>query len=235
MYAGTVRKEHQIVDRPSKVLLADDHTMFREALARLLTLEGDIEVVGQSTVGEGAVALVGEVKPDLVLTQVELPIERAKEYLSELLRVSSRPRILIVTGYEDPRLVRELLGMGACAYLVKNSTLEELLGAIRAAVRPEAEDYVAVAGISRGAFEQMGKGNSDGLLSEREQEILLLAARGLSSRQAANRLHLAEGTVKRHLTNVYHKMGVASRSEAVREAISMGIFDAYDITRAEEE
>ncbi len=223
------------MDRPSRVLLADDHAMFREALARVLALEGDIEVVGQSTVGEGAVALVGEVKPDLVLTQVELPIERAKEYLSELLRTSSRPRILIVTRYEDPRLVRELLGMGACAYLVKNTTLEELLGAIRAAVRPEAETYVAVAGISRGAFEQMGKGDSEGLLSKREQEILLLVARGLSNRQIASSLYLSELTIKRHLANVYRRMGVASRSEAVREAISMGIFDAYDVTRAEEE
>ncbi len=223
------------MDKPSRVLLADDHTMFREALARQLALEGDIEVVGQSTVGEETVALVGKVKPDLVLAQVELPIERAKEYLSELLKSSSRPRILIVTRYEDPRLVRELLGMGACAYLVKNASLEELLGAIRAAVRPEAEDYVAIAGISRGAFEQMGKGDRESLLSGREQEILLLVARGLSSRQAANRLHLAEATVKRHLTNIYHKMGVASRGEAVREAVSMGIFDTHDITWGAEE
>ncbi len=217
------------------MLLADDHTMFRQALARLLASEGDIEVVGQSTVGEGAVALIGDAKPDLVLTQVELPIERAKKYLSELLRIPSRPRILIVTRYEDPRLVRELLGMGACAYLVKSASLGELLAAIRAGARPGAEAYVVVAGISRGAFEQMGKGDGECPLSKREQAVLLLTARGLGNRQVARRLYISEATVKRHLANIYNKMGVASRSEAMREALSMGILDARDITRGAEE
>ncbi len=224
------------MDRPFRVHLADNRTMFREALARLLVLEGDIDLVGQSSVGEGAVALVDEVKPDVVLTQVELPIERAKEYLSGLLKISSRPRVLVVTRYEDPRVVQELLEIGASAYLAKNASLEELLAAIRGVGRSEGEDYVTVAGISRATVERIWRGARGRLLlSDCEREVLLLAARGLSNYQAAHRLQVSEPTVKRHLTNIYHKMGVGSRGEAVREAISMGILDAHDITEGDEQ
>ncbi len=218
-----------MVEQPISVLLADTHVMMREALARLLASEGDIEIAGHTTVGAAALALARTTSPTVVVTQVEPPVEKAKEYISALLGFSFRPGVVVMTRYEDPHLVRELVGAGARAYLVKNASIEELLSAIRsAATHPEGEDApVVVAGMSRRAFERVGEGRM--LLSGREMQILLLAARGRSNRQIARELALSEATIKRNLTNVYRRMGVASRGEAVREALSMGIFNAHDI------
>ena len=150
-------------DRPTRVLLADDHTMFREGLAGLLTSYSGLEVVAEVPNDAQTLELVRELVPDVVIMQVQRPFERAKE------------------------------------------TLEE------------AED------------------GSGGLLSARELEILLLAARGLSNRRIASHLHLAEGTVKRHLANTYHKMGVRSRGEAARRALREEWITITDVTDEEEE
>ncbi len=131
------------VKRPIRVLLADDQTMFREGLASLLASRGAIEIVGEAPDGEGTIALAKERKPDVVVTQVEMPVERAKEYLSEMLKVSPESRVVIVTRYRNPRLVRELMGTGASAYLLKSASVEALIAAIRAAaVNPDEPNLV---------------------------------------------------------------------------------------------
>jgi DNA-binding NarL/FixJ family response regulator len=127
------------------------------------------------------------------------------------------PKVVIVTVFEDPHYVRELTRMGASAYVLKTASAEHLVAAIRAAVfDPRSEN--AVVGMPRSMLEGTEEG-AEGVLSARELEILLLAARGLSNERIASSLHLAEGTVKRHLANVYQKMGVSSRNEATREAL----------------
>jgi DNA-binding NarL/FixJ family response regulator len=214
---------------PIKVLLADNHTMFREGMARVLADYGGIEVVGQTDNDEGTVELARLRKPDVVLMQVQMPIPRAKENLLRMREISDpAPKVVIVTMIENPREVRELMELGASAYIVKSDSTEHLVAAVRAAILdPKSKNTVV--GMPLGMLE-VAKEESEGVLSARELEILLLAARGLSNRQIATRVHLAEGTVKRHLTNTYHKMGVGSRGEATRMALYEEWITIHDVT-----
>ena len=220
-------------DRLTTVLLADDHTMFREGLAALLTSYGGLEVVGETTNDQGAVALARELKPDVVIMQVQMPFEKAKEALDQMREVEPAPKVVIVTMFEDPAFVRDLLKLGASGYVLKSGSSRQLVGTVRAAVfAPEGGDVVV--GMPREMLEE-AEGGSEGVLSARELEILILAAQGLSNRQIAGRVHLAEGTVKRHLHNTYNKMEVGSRGEAVRKALHDEWITVSEITEDEEE
>ena len=200
---------------PIKVLLADDHTLFREGLAGLLAVYGGLEVLAEVPNDGAALTLAQEHKPDVVVMQVQMPFERAKEALLKMREISPPPKVVIVTMFEEPRYVRELMSLGASAYLIKSASVEHLIGAVRAAVfDPKGENVVV--GMPREMIEEARDG-SGGVLSAREMEILLLAARGLPNRQMASSLRLSESTVKRHLANIYLKMDVNSRGEAVRK------------------
>jgi DNA-binding NarL/FixJ family response regulator len=214
------------------VLLADDHTMFREGLAGLLSSYGGLEVVGETTNDEGAVALAREKKPDVVIMQVQMPFEKAREALERMRAVEPPPKVVIVTMFEDPDFLRDLLRLGASGYVLKSSSSRHLIAAVRAAVFDSMARNVVV-GMPREMLEE-AEGGADGVLSARELEILLLAARGLSNRQIATRIHITEGTVKRHLHNCYHKMEVGSRGEAVRAALLQEWITISDISEEEQ-
>ena len=219
--------------RPTTVLLADDHTMFREGLAALLTSYGGLEVVGETTNDQGAVTLARQTKPDVVIMQVQMPFEKAKEALDGMRALSPRPKVVIVTMFEDPALMRDFLRLGASGYVLKSGSSRQLIGTVRAAVfAPDGGNVVV--GMPREMLEE-AEGGSEGVLSARELEILLLAAQGLSNRQIAARVHLAEGTVKRHLHNTYTKMEVGSRGEAVRKALHDEWITISEITEREQE
>src|SRR5918997_5294547 len=220
--------------RKTTVLLADDHTLFREGLSRLLTsYGGGLEVVGTTTNDEGAVALAREKTPDVVIMQVQVPFSEAKEALDKMREVEPTPKVIIVTMFEDPRMMREFLKLGASGYVLKSSSATQLVGAIRAAAfAPETGSVVV--GMPRTLLEESEAG-TDGVLSVRELEILLLAARGLSNRQIADRVYLAEGTVKNHLSNTYNKMGVGSRGEAARKALAEDWITVREITEEDAE
>jgi DNA-binding NarL/FixJ family response regulator len=211
-----------------KILLADDHTMFRQSLARLLASYEDLEVVGETTNDEQAVALAREKRPDVVVMEVQVPLERAKDSLCRMLEISPPPKIVIATMFEDPHYMREMLDLGVSAYVVKTSSVEHLIGAICNAVfDPEGKNVVL--GMPREAFEN-AEGRLEGVLTGREMEILVLATRGFSNRQIASRLHLAEATVRRHLANVYRKLGVGSRGEAMLKALCEGWVTIRDVS-----
>jgi len=213
---------------PIKVLLADDHTMFREGLAGLLASYGGMEVVGSSPNGEEAVALAERTRPDVVIMQVQVPFEKARAILARMRAVRPPPKVVIVTMFESPRYLRELMSLGASAYIIKSASTRHLIGAVRAAVfDPKGENVVV--GMPRGMLEEAREG-SGGVLSARELEILLLAARGLSNHDISEKLYLAEATVRRHLANTYSKMEVSSRSEATRKALSEGWITVSDVT-----
>jgi DNA-binding NarL/FixJ family response regulator len=217
-----------------RVLLADDHTMFRQGLKELLSTDEGMRIVGEAENGKTAVVLADREEPDVVLLDVEMPGTSASETLEALLALSPAPKVLIVSMYDSPRLVRDLLGRGASGYLVKSATLEELLSAVRraATTSQDSRDKDVMLAVPRSVLERAG--NADGgRLSGREQEILLLAARGLSNRRISRSLHISEATVKRHLANVYEKMGVGSRGEASQKALSEGWITAGDLTRGE--
>ena len=217
---------------PIRVLLADDHTMFRQGLARILASYGGMEVVAEVPNDAEALKLARELSADVVIMQVQIPFERAIETLRAMRSFSDPPKVVIVTMFESPRYLRGLTGVGASAYLLKTSSSEHLVAAVRAAaLDPTSEN--AVVGMPR----QMLEGTKDGVegvLSARELEILLLTARGLSNHQIATSLHLSEATVKRHLANIYPKMGVGSRGEASREALLREWITIEQITAEDE-
>ena len=216
-----------------RVLLADDHTMFRQGLKEMLATGGDIEVVAEASNGGEALALAESTRPDVVILDVEMPVMGAAEVMDRLLEIS--PRVVILTMHDNPRLVREFLGRGASGYLSKSASIEGLLTAVRTAAEsplgPRQENVVLA--VPRDVLERVEKDFEDEP-SGRELEILLLAARGLSNRQIATTLTISEATVKRHLANLYAKMGVGSRGEATRKALSEGWITARDLTREAE-
>ena len=212
-----------------RVLLADDHTMFRQGIASVLADYDGMEIVGQADNDDGAVELARRTRPDVVLMQVQMPIFQAKENLRRMREVSDpAPKVVIVTMIEDPRHVRELMNLGASAYIVKSASAEHLVAAVRAAILDPKSEH-AVVGMPLGMLEAAQEG-SQGVLSARELEILLLAARGLSNRQIGASLHVTEGTVKRHLANTYEKMGVGSRGQATRKALYEEWITIQDVT-----
>ena len=217
---------------PIRVLLADDHTMFREGLVNILASYGGMEVVAEVPNDGEALKLSRELSPDVVIMQVQMPFERAKHTLEAMRSFPDPPKVVIVTMFESPRYVRGLTGVGASAYVLKTSSSEHLVAAIRAAVLdPKSEN--AVVGMPRSMLEGAEEG-VDSVLSARELEIVLLAARGLSNHQIASSLHLSEATVKRHLANIYPKMGVGSRGEAAREALMREWITIEELTAEDE-
>jgi DNA-binding NarL/FixJ family response regulator len=167
----------------------------------------------------------------VVLLDVEMPVMGAKQAMEIMLKNSPPPRVVIVTMYDDPRLVRELIGLGAVAYLVKSATMEELHTAVHTAANSPVgpgKDVIIVAPPK--AFRNPVE--ADGL-SERELEVMLMVARGMSNHQIAVSLQLSEATIKRHLANIYPRIGVSSRGEAVSKALSNRWITARDITGGE--
>jgi DNA-binding NarL/FixJ family response regulator len=222
-----------LADSRIRVLLADDHAMFRQGIREMLSTDEEIEVVGEAGDGREAVALAEELEPDVVLLDVEMPLMGAKQVMERMLENPPPLRVVIVTMHNDPRLVRELIGLGAVAYLVKSATMEELHTAVQTAANsPIGPDKDVVIVAPSKAFR--GPAEADGL-SERELEVLLMVARGMSNHQIAISLHLSEATVKRHLANIYPKIRVSSRGEAVRKALSREWISPRDITNGETE
>ncbi len=210
-------REDRDANAPIRVFLADDHTMFREGLAGVLAAYGSMEVVAEVPNDAEALRLARELAPDVVVMQVQIPFERSVETLSAMRSFPDPPKVVICTMFENPRYIRALTEVGASAYLLKTSSAEHLVAAVRAAVLdPEGGNVVVE--MPRAMLERT-EGGAGSALSARELEILLLAARGLSNGRIASLLHLSEATVKRHLANVYEKMDVGSRGEATREAL----------------
>jgi DNA-binding NarL/FixJ family response regulator len=204
--------ERRTTNEPIKVLLADDHTMFRKGLAGKLASYAGMQIVAEVPNDENALELARELSPDVVIMQVQMRFQRAKESLEAMRSFPDPPKVVIVTMFEPP-YIRELTGLGARAYLLKSSSADHLVAAV---LDPKSESVVV--GMPAGMLEGTGEG-SDGVLTARELEMLLLAARGLSNDRIASSLHISQSTVKRHLANVYPKMAVHSRGEASKEAL----------------
>jgi DNA-binding NarL/FixJ family response regulator len=214
----------------TRVHLADDHTMFREGLQAILSFQEGIEVVGSSTTGPEAAAQVGKTKPDVIVTQLDMQPKTAEEIIEGLREASPESRIVVLTLWDNLRYVQAVSRMAIDALMHKSSSAEELLTTIGVVSR-DPGGANAVISMPRGLLQRLGD-EPAGSLSERETEVLVLAARGLSNRHIAKELHLAEATVKRHLANIYEKVGVRSRNDAVRTAIAEQWIGLHEITRA---
>jgi DNA-binding NarL/FixJ family response regulator len=199
-----------------RVVVVDDHTLFRQGLRELLSTDPQFTVVAEGANGNEAVALAGEHRPDVILLDVEMPGPGAKATIKQLRRVAPGTRIVVLTMHDDSTMVHELLEGGASAYLVKTIVREELIAAVRSVSRTPGNVLLSV---SRETIEGLDRHRPEGgPLSTRELEVLKLLAQAMSNAQIAGRLYITEGTVKRHLTNIYAKLGAVSRVDAIRKA-----------------
>ena len=200
---------------PLRVVLVDDHRLFRESLGALLAVHEGIEVVAEGGDGEEAVRLTREHRPDVVLLDVEMPGQSVLTSLVEIRSASPSTRIVVLTMHENTTLARQLLLRGASAYLIKTIGHHELVAAIRAST--EAAPDMVTLSVSRGGLAGLAASGAS-VLSARELEVLTLVSRARSNQAIATELQISEGTVKRHLSNINNKLGSTSRLDAVRRA-----------------
>jgi DNA-binding NarL/FixJ family response regulator len=202
------------------VLLADDHTLFREGLAELIGLDTGFVVVGQAETGYAALDLVDRMRPDLLILDAQMPGPGAEAVIEQVARIAAGTRVVVVTMYDDLALTARLLARGAAAYLVKNTSIEELVAVLRAAGRGRTQVLLPV---PRGELARGGGSAARSVLTVRETDVLELLAKGYSNARMAAVLGIAEATVKRHLTNVYGKLGAISRVDALRLAYELAL------------
>lgn len=207
------------------VVLVDDHALFREGVAELLASDKTFHVVAQGSDGAEALALVTEHRPDVVLVDVEMPGPDAPATVSRLRREHPDTRVIVLTMHDKPELVRELLSQGASAFLVKSITRLELIAAVRSVVISPGN---VVLSVSRRTINHLENPPPTTALSGRELEVLRLAALAMSNAQIGKRLRITEGTVKRHLTNIYAKLGTTSRVGAIRKATATHLIPSID-------
>ena len=213
-------------NQPIRILLADDQRLMRDGLRILLELEPDLVVVGEAADGETALQAYEELEPDVVLMDIRMPGMDGVEATRRICARWPEARVVILTTFDHDEYIFEGLRAGAQGYLLKDVSGAELAEAVRtvagggALIEPSVARKV-VAEFARLAATAPGRPAGAGLpepLSEREQEILGLLAQGLTNREIAARLHLAEGTVKNYVTAILHKLGVRDRTQAALRA-----------------
>lgn len=204
---------------PINIVIIDDHAMFRESIVEVFTQQADLEVVGQSGEGKSGVEIVDQHSPDVVLLDVEMPGPGIDEVIEGIRRVSIASKIAILTMHEDAELVGRLMDFGVHAFISKGSSLGELLTVIRSIAH--GQDRV-VFSVSRNVLSGLRESDRNPL-SPRETEVLTLVSEGFGNAQIAARLFISEGTVKRHLTNIYIKLDVQSRVNAINRAKELGL------------
>jgi DNA-binding NarL/FixJ family response regulator len=207
------------------IVLVDDHTLFRDGVFELLTSDTTFHVVAQGSNSMDALDLVMEHRPDVVLIDVEMPGPDAAVTVNRLRQEQPDTQVIVLTMHDRPQLVRELLDQGAAAYLVKTITREELIAAVRSVV---ASRENVVLSVSRRIINQLDKPSTAFALSARELEVLQLTALAMSNAQIGRRLSITEGTVKRHLTNIYAKLDAVSRVDAIRKAATAGLIPGVE-------
>jgi DNA-binding NarL/FixJ family response regulator len=202
-----------------KILIADDHRLMLDAIRLSLEGQDDIEIVGEADSGAKVIPLVGQTGADLVLLDVRMPGIDGLTVLERLRERYPQVRVAVLSGVDEPSVIQAAFDRGASAFIVKQIDPRDLAAAIRQAVE-------ACVFHPLGVLERGGDGASDDAdLSKREVTILGALRSGQSNKQIAKELFLAEQTVKFHLTNIYRKLGVSSRTEAVRYAYEHGLVE----------
>lgn len=213
-----------------RVLLADDQALFREGLDTLLSVHGDIEVVGQATNGQEAVDLALKLRPDVILMDMQMPVLNGIGATRRLKKSLPECRVIVLTTFTDNETIFDALRAGAVGYLLKDLDSTKLAESLRATARGESILDPSVAAKVVQEFSRVSSmvpsRDPDALpepLSEREIELLGLIASGLSNKEIAEALFITEGTVKNHITHILGKLSVRDRTQAALKAKELGL------------
>ncbi|MCZ7530435.1 MAG: response regulator transcription factor [Acidimicrobiia bacterium] len=207
--------------QPLRVLVVDDHALFRRGLELVLSQETDVEVVGEATDGVEAVEAADELSPDVVLMDVRMPRASGIDAARKIREKLPATKILMLTVSDDERDLYEAILAGANGYLLKEVSIEEVADAVRAVARGHSLISPSMASKLLTEFNELARRAEDRRLATaprltaREIEVLKLVAKGLSNREIAEELFIAENTVKNHIRNILEKLGLHSRMEAV--------------------
>ena len=207
----------------TRLVLVDDHRLLREGLRRSLTEEG-FDVVGEAGDGEEAIGVIDAVRPDVVLMDVTMPNLGGVEATKRIHAQHPQIRIVMLTMHADADVVADALRAGACGYLTKDSSTEDIAEAIRLAANGETAVSAKLAASMLGELRRLERGeDEDRLITNREEEVLQLIADGLSTPEVAQKLFISQKTVKNHLAAIYQKLDARDRTQAVVRAVRMGI------------
>lgn len=215
--------------KPTRVLLVDDQGLFREGLRTLLSVQSDLDIVGEAVNGEEAVQRARALKPDVVLMDLRMPVLGGVEATRQIRAAVPGCQVIVLTTFDDDEEVFDALRSGAAGYLLKDAPLERLLEAIRAAARGESFLQPSIAAKVLAEFNRLSQAHPARPpallepLSDRECEVVRHLARGMSNKEIATALNLAEGTVKNHMTNILGKLGALDRTQAALKARELGL------------
>jgi NarL family two-component system response regulator LiaR len=200
-----------------RVMLVDDHTMVRHGLATFLRVYDDLLLVGEAESGEAAIQLCAEIKPDVILMDMILPVMDGATATQSIRQQFPQVQVIALTSFKEGELIKHALESGAIGYLLKDVSADELARAIRAAHAGRATLSPEAAQALVQTSHQSPAPGFD--LTEREHEVLILMIEGLNNTQIAGRLSVSPSTIKSHVSNILSKLGVASRTEAVTLAL----------------
>jgi len=214
---------------PIRVLLVDDQALFRNGLRTLLSLQADVEVVGEAAQGEAAILQTKLLKPQVILMDLRMPVMNGVEATRRIRQTAPHCQVIALTTFDDDENVFDALRAGAVGYLLKDAPLPKLLEAIRLAARGESFLQPSIAAKVVAEFSRLAglrsaeTGTFEHGLSERELEVLRHLGRGKSNKEIARSLQITEGTVKNHMTNILGKLEVQDRTQAALKAQRMGL------------
>ena len=202
--------------KATRILFADDHQIVREGLARLIDREDDMRIVAEAENGADAVRRARELKPDLIILDLRMPVKDGATAAAEILAADPNAKILLLTSFATAAEVKTALDAGVLSAVVKDSSSETLINAIRTTTRGERF-------ISQEIADTLAERKVEPAISDRQREILRLVAKGFNNDEIAEQIGITRHGVKAHLAIVFERLGASSRTEAASMAVSLGL------------
>ncbi len=221
------------MDEQITILLAEDHVVIRESIRQSLERESNLKVVGEANNGEEAVEMAKKLKPDVILMDISMPKLNGIEATKAIKAIQPGVKVLVLTAYDYEQYIFPLLEAGAAGYLLKDVSSRELVTAINTVYKGDVVLHPAVARKVMWRFQHTGgelaEKEASSLLAEVEVSILKMAAKGMSNSDIADKLHLATSAIESHLSTIFNKLGVGSRTEAIIQALKRGWITLEDL------